>query len=598
MSLGQIAGVGGDLVGDHAGAHVVTIGQAEVFFRRDVAEHRTAVPADDGGANAAGDVVVAGGDVGRERPERVERSLVAPFELFLHVLRDHVHGHVAGAFVHDLHAARPGAFGEFALGFEFAELGFVVGVGDGAGAQAVTDGERHVVGGHDVADVVPVRVEEILFVMRETPLRHDRTTARNDAGHAARGERDVTQQHAGVDREIIHALLGLLDQRVAENLPRERLGASADFFQRLINRHGADGHGAVAENPLAGLVDVFAGGEIHQRVATPFDGPTHFLDLFVDGRSDGGVADVGVDFNEEVAADDHRLELGVVDVCRNDRATAGDFGADELGRDFLRDRSAKRFAGMLAPEGIARAFLGHFQQLAGALELHVFADGDELHLGRDDAGAGVLELRDDLAGLGAEDFVLAAVKELDRVAPSLGFGLRAVLLGQITVVNGFDFPACYFFDVAALAYPIATDGGQTLRRVAVERGIAPRARRVVNAHGLVWNLGAVGELRRRECDLAHRHADVGTAAGDVNAGGRRELTAVGRGVGGFGLGGGGGHDDGGKLRAAADNAIRSSEPEARGATNPVFPSTVLTASGSKTLGAERAPLSARRLGFA
>jgi hypothetical protein len=54
----------------------------------------------------------------------------------------------------------------------------------------------------------------------------------------------------------------------------------------------------------------------------------------------------------------------------------------------------------------------------------------------------------------------------------------------------------------------------------------------------------------------------------------------------------------GDLRAAADNAIRSSEPAARWATNPVFPSTVLTASGSKTLGTERVPLSARRLGFA
>ena len=34
-----------------------------------------------------------------------------------------------------------------------------------------------VVGGHDVADVVPMRVEEILLVMREAPLGHDAAAA-------------------------------------------------------------------------------------------------------------------------------------------------------------------------------------------------------------------------------------------------------------------------------------------------------------------------------------------------------------------------------------------------------------------------------------
>ena len=84
---------------------------------------------------------------------------------------------MAGAFVHDLHAFGPGAFGEVALDFEFAELGFVVGVGDRAGAEAVADRKAHIVGCHDVANVVPVRVEEILLVMREAPFRHDAAAA-------------------------------------------------------------------------------------------------------------------------------------------------------------------------------------------------------------------------------------------------------------------------------------------------------------------------------------------------------------------------------------------------------------------------------------
>jgi len=54
-----------------------------------------------------------------------------------HVFLDHVHGHVARAFVHDLHAFGPRAAGEFALHFEFAELRLVVGVGNRAGTESV-----------------------------------------------------------------------------------------------------------------------------------------------------------------------------------------------------------------------------------------------------------------------------------------------------------------------------------------------------------------------------------------------------------------------------------------------------------------------------
>ena len=110
-----------------------------------------------------------------------------------------------------------------------------------------------------------------------------------------------------------------------------------DFLERLVDGDGADGDGRIADDPLAGGVDVFAGGEVHDGVGAPLGGPAHFFDFFLDAGGDGAVADVGVDFDEEIAADDHRLELGVVDVGGDDGAAAGDFGADELGRDFVRD---------------------------------------------------------------------------------------------------------------------------------------------------------------------------------------------------------------------------------------------------------------------
>ena len=111
----------------------------QVLLRRDVAEHRGAVPADHRGADRRRDVVVAWRDVGRERPERVERRFIAPFELLLHVLADEVHGHVAGPFVHDLHVVFPRDARELALRLELSELRFVVRVGDRSGPEPVAE---------------------------------------------------------------------------------------------------------------------------------------------------------------------------------------------------------------------------------------------------------------------------------------------------------------------------------------------------------------------------------------------------------------------------------------------------------------------------
>ena len=68
----------------------------------------------------------------------------------------------------------------------------------------------------------------------------------------------VAQQHAGVDGEVVDALLGLLDERVAVDLPGQILGPAADLLERLVDRHRADRHRRVAEDPLARLVDVLA----------------------------------------------------------------------------------------------------------------------------------------------------------------------------------------------------------------------------------------------------------------------------------------------------------------------------------------------------
>jgi hypothetical protein len=92
--------------------------------------------------------------------------------------------------------------------------------------------------------------------MREAPLRQNRAAARDDAGDAACGHRDVAKQHARMHREVIDTLLALLDERVAINLPCKVLWATANFLERLVDWYSADRNGGVADDPFTRLVNV------------------------------------------------------------------------------------------------------------------------------------------------------------------------------------------------------------------------------------------------------------------------------------------------------------------------------------------------------
>ncbi len=260
-----------------------------------------------------------------------------------------------------------------------------------------------------------------------------------------------------MDREVVDTLLGLLDERVAVDVPGEVLGLAADLLERLVDRHGADRHGRVPEDPLAGLVDVLARREVHDGVRAPARGPRHLLDLLLDRGGDGRVADVRVDLHEEPPADDHRLGLGVVHVRREDRAPARDLVTHDLGRDAL-------------------------------------AQGDELHLGRDFAAARVVHLGDAAAGPGAER--TAHAREPD--APE-----RRVLFALLPVGRR---RARQLLDVAAPRDPGEPERRQAALQVDVGAGVGVKAARVVETER---RLGA------REMDRAHRHADVRARAGDV-----------------------------------------------------------------------------------
>src|SRR5579884_1902666 len=257
VSFGQIGGVRRNFVGNDPVFDILLVRQAEMLFGRDVTEHRRAVPADHRRTDRTGDVIVPRRDVGNERPERVERRFFTDLELLVHVLFDEVHWNVSGAFDHDLHVVSPRNIRELAQRFELGELRRIVRIRGASRTQPVAQRERDVVRLHNLADLFEMRVEEVLLVMREAPLRQNGTAAGNDSGDAICRQRHVPQQNAGMNGKVIYALLRLFDERVAVQFPGEFFSFAVNFLERLINRYGSDGHGRIAQNPFARFVDVF-----------------------------------------------------------------------------------------------------------------------------------------------------------------------------------------------------------------------------------------------------------------------------------------------------------------------------------------------------
>ena len=188
-------------------------------------------------------MVITGRDIGRQRAERIERRLAAFTQLLVHVHFDLVHRHMARPFDHHLTAFGMRNLGQLTEGFQLRKLRGVIRVGNRARAEAIAEREADIIHPHDVANLFKMFVQERFLVVRQHPLRHDRPTARHNPAHAVSGEVDVSKAHAGMDGEIVNALLGLLNQRIAEYLPGKVLCNAVHFLQRLINRHRTDRHG-------------------------------------------------------------------------------------------------------------------------------------------------------------------------------------------------------------------------------------------------------------------------------------------------------------------------------------------------------------------
>lgn len=175
---------------------------------------------------------------------------------------------------------------------------------------------------------------------------------------------------------------------------------------------------------------------------------------------------------------------------------------------------------------------------------HVFADGDELHLGGDDALASVVELGDGLAGA-AQGIALGIDGGFQGAeeAFALGGGVFGVVGGQVAVVTGLDGAALVFLDVVAGENPRFAQGGQAFLDGAFVGRIAPRAGGVIDAHGFIDLNASIEGLRGAQSDLAHGDTDILVDLPlDIDAGGGGELLGRMGLKGGLGVG-----DHGGKF---------------------------------------------------
>ena len=167
------------------------------------------------------------------------------------------------------------------------------------------------------------------------PFGQNRAAAADDAGDALGGQRNVLHQDAGVNGHIVHALLGLLLNHFQHHVDVEIFHA-AHAPQSFVDGHRAHRDGRGIDDGLPDARDVAAGGKIHDGVGAVLHRIVQLLHLFVDVRRGGRISDVGVDLATGRHADAHGLQIGVVDIGRNDHAAARHLRSDQFRQSHAR----------------------------------------------------------------------------------------------------------------------------------------------------------------------------------------------------------------------------------------------------------------------
>ena len=104
-------------------------------------------------------------------------------------------------------------------------------------------------------------------------------------------------------------------------------------------------------------MDILACRQIHYSVCTPESSPSKLLYLFLNRRCDSRVSDICVDFDLEVSANNHRLDLRMVNVRWDDCTAPGYLIANEIRLDAFSYRHEFHLRSDFTPTSIGH--LGH-----------------------------------------------------------------------------------------------------------------------------------------------------------------------------------------------------------------------------------------------
>ena len=134
----------------------------------------------------------------------------------------------------------------------------------------------------------------------------------------------------------------------------------------LIDRHRAENNRAAGQDFAANLVEISAGGEIHDGVGSIAHRGVELFDLLAEQLMEIRGAQVGVNLGAEIFADSDRAEL-VVPIVRNYHLPGGDQRPDLLGSQPFIFGDLDHLAGDVSLT--CRFSLGHRSTSAGALRL-------------------------------------------------------------------------------------------------------------------------------------------------------------------------------------------------------------------------------------
>ena len=240
-----------------------------------------------------------------------------------------VQGQVSRPFDDDLDPLGPGPFGELTQDLEFVELGPVGGVGQAAGAQAVPQRQGDVVFPGDLEQPVVVLVQGVFLLVAAHPGGEKGAAPGDHPGDPFFQQGESPPGNAAVHRDEVHPLFGVVVHHVQEVVGLDVIEAGG-LGHHLVDGHGAEGRRALGQKRGANLVQVAAGGQVHDRVGPVLQGRGQLGLLLLQTDVVGRSADIGVDLDPDPGADGRGFKSPVLPVGRHRDGAQGQPLADKL----------------------------------------------------------------------------------------------------------------------------------------------------------------------------------------------------------------------------------------------------------------------------